>query len=115
MSNTELTRDAEALFCVLYKEYLERRKNGVPKVNARMFGGAEFIHANLMNKWAFEDVDETCRELDRAGFLTCGYADNHCYIAYLSDTGIIHMENRFKDGFMEVLSYIEKLRSLLPF
>ena len=53
-----------------------------------------------------EDVDETCRELDRAGYVDVLYADDMAYIVQLTDTAIIYMENRFKDGLVGVLNFL---------
>lgn len=114
MDDTKLTREADALICVLYREYLQRRKSGVSKADAKFFAGSEYIHEKLMAKWSFEDVDETCRELSRAGLLNCRYADNVTYMAIISDAGIIYMENRFADGLSSILSYLERIRAMLP-
>lgn len=35
MSENELTKDAEYMLCALYKSYLNRRKNGVNKHDAK--------------------------------------------------------------------------------
>lgn len=114
MTKNELTKDADAMICVLYKNYLRRRKSGVPKRDAKFFGGSAEIHTDLMPKWSFEDVDETCRELSRAGFLDCHFADNVTYLAYLTDDAIIYMENRFKDGISSLLEHLHSLMSIIP-
>lgn len=109
-----LTKDADAMICVLYNAYQERRKNGEPKGEAKRFAGSPYIHKELMQKWSFEDVDETCRELSRAGLLACLFADNITYDATLSDAAIVYMENRFKDGVATFFEYLETIRALLP-
>lgn len=114
MDQIRLTKEADALICVLYREYLQRRKAGVAKSDAKCFSGASYIHSQLMPKWSFEDIDETCRELSRAGMLNCMYADNVTYFAAISDAGIIYMENRFADGIASVFSHLEKIRTILP-
>lgn len=113
MSEIRLTKDSDALICVLYKEYLQRRKDGQPKTEAKFFGGASYIQQNFLPKWSEPDVAETCRELSRKEFLSCQDADNTVWIAVLTDEAIIYMENRFKDGFTEVLDYLEKIKSIL--
>lgn len=114
MSEIQLTKDADAMICVLYKNYLQRRKSGESKRSAKHFQGSEEIHAELMPKWSFEDVDETCRELSRAGFLDCLFADDVTEIADLSDTAIIYMENRFKKNLSSLIDYIGCLKPLIP-
>ena len=110
----QLTKDADALICLLYKQYCQKLKDGVPKTQAKMFGSSEDIHKTIAPKWTFEDVDETCRELSRAGLLECRYADNIVWFAQLSDTGIIYMKNRFKNNLDNVLDYLNKIRNILP-
>lgn len=114
MDEIKLTKEADALMCVLYREYLQRRKTGISKAEAKLFAGSEYIHTQLMTKWSFEDIDETCRELSRAGVLNCNYADDVTDTAGISDAGIIYMENRFTDGIASVFSYLERIRTILP-
>jgi hypothetical protein len=110
-----LTKDADTLICLLYKQYCQNLKDGVPKAQAKMFGGSEDIQKTIAPKWTLEHVDETCRELSRSGLLECFYADDMVYQTWLTDTGIIYTENRFKDGLDNVLDYLGKIRNLIPF
>lgn len=109
----ELTNDADYLICVLYKYYKERRKGGVNKGDAKLIGSSNFIFTRLLSEWTFEDVDETCRELHRAELLECVYADNVVVLSLLTDTAIIYMENRFKNGLSEVIDNIIRLKSII--
>lgn len=113
MGDVKLTRDSDALICALYKEYLQKRKDGTPKGDAKWLGGAEHIQQTIVPKWSLADTEETLWELHRAGLLVCTSADNTVYFASLADDGIIYMENRFKDGLSDVLGYIEKIKSIL--
>ncbi|MBU5440398.1 hypothetical protein KQI42_20605 [Tissierella sp. MSJ-40] len=111
----KITKDADVLICLLYKQYCQQRKDGVPKLQSKLFGSSIEVQKSIAPKWTPEEVDETCRELDRAGLIECLYAENIVYEFYLSDTGIIYMENRFQDGLNSVLDYLGKIRNLLPF
>lgn len=108
MNEIQLSRDADALICVLYREYLNRRKSGVSKSSAKSFGEAKTIHDNFMPKWSVDDVNETCLELCRADLLSCFCANNIVSESTLTDEAIIYMENRFKDGLSALLKYLEK-------
>lgn len=114
MGEIRLTKDADALLCVLYKEYLDRRKNGTSKRTARFFGGSQHIQATLMTKWSADDVNETCYELSENDMLSCFSADNVVCESALTDTAIVYMENRFKDGLSTFFQHLEQLRALLP-
>ena len=103
-----LSKDADRLLCLLYKSYLEKRKEGLSKNESRMFGGSDDIQASFLPLQSVADVDETCRELDRSGCAVVHYADDVAYLVVLSDAAIILMENRFKNGLMGVVDFIAK-------
>lgn len=111
----QLTKESDYLICILYKTYLQSRKSGNSKYKARFFGSSHDIHNKLLSKWMVEDVDETCRELARAGVVECLYADDIAYEVVLNDAGIIYMEERFKNNIKSVLDYLAKIKSLIPF
>lgn len=110
----KLTKDSDALICLLYKYYCQKCKGGTSKSEAKFLGSSKVIQKTIAPKWSFDDVDETCRELSRAKLLECFYADDVVYESWLSDNGIIYMENRFKDGLDSVLEYLDKIKNLLP-
>ena len=103
-----LTKDSEKLLCVMYKDYLEKRKSGMSKSRANYFGTSHVIHEELLPKWSFEDVDDTCRELSRAGLINCSWADNIAIWISISDLAISYMENRFKNGLLGVVDFLTK-------
>ncbi len=105
----ELTKDSQKLLAILYKHYLEKRKNGFSKSDANKFGNSHDIHEQLCSEWFFQDVDDTCRELSRVGLLNCFYADNIAYYVQLTDTAIIYMETRFKNGIIGVAEFIANI------
>lgn len=100
----ELSKDADLLACCMYKEYLSRRKNGLSKRQSILFA-PDFKTTNLkISKWLSDDYFFTIGELRRAGLI-------HTYIdgtAILNDSFIIYMENRFKNGLMEITDFIAK-------
>lgn len=109
-----LTKESDALLCLLYKEFLQRIRSGTSRSDAKELGGSDDIQRDIAPKWSFDDVDELCRELHRVGLLDVFYAADVAYIVRLSDDGIIYMENRFKDGLLDVLSYLKQFTNFLP-
>ena len=103
------------MLCAIYKSYKDKRKNGESKLDAKFAGSSQIIHANLMPEWSFEDVDETCCELSRAGFLDCCFADNVVYYSGLTDKAVIYMENRFVNGLTGVLEYMTRIKQAILF
>lgn len=111
MSDINLTKDSDALICAIYKDYLEKRKNGISKNNCKHIGSSEDIQKTIVPEWSFEDVEETCRELDRAQLLSSVlYVDDTCDKIELSDKAIIYMENRFGNTIDKIVDYISKLK-----
>lgn len=111
---TEISRDADKLLCVLYKSFLEKRKIGASKSEAKHFDSSHNIHEQLLPSWLFDDVDDTCRELSRNGFLDCLWGDNIAYQVWLSDKAIVYMENRFKNGLTEVVNFVANFLPFIP-
>ena len=106
----KLTKDADTLICLMYKQYLESRKADIPKSKAKYFGSSHDIQSALLTKEAPEDVDETCRELDRAEYIYARYYDDEANDVTISDEAIIYMENRFKDGLVGVIDFLSKFK-----
>ncbi|MEK5096694.1 hypothetical protein [Bacillus sp. FSL W8-0848] len=110
-----LTKDADALICILYKKYCQDLQDGSPKAQAKLLGSSKQIYETLVPQWSFVDVDETCRELKRSRLVDCLYTDNVVSQVWFTDAGIIYMENRFKNGLNDVLDYLSKIKGLIPF
>lgn len=104
----DLTRDAQKLLALMYRDYLAKRKAGQSKESAKQVGDIETVQSNLLPSSSADDVLETCRELDRSNYLQVYYADNTIYHAWLSDRAIIVMENRFKNNISTVLDFLSK-------
>lgn len=110
MSEIKLSKDADALICLIYKYYLELHDNGVSKSKAKYLGSSKDIHLKIIPEWSFEDVDDTCKELHSNNLLSVFYADNICYDVFLTDTGIVYMENRFHNKLDKLLNYISVIK-----
>lgn len=100
----ELTKDADLLVCCVYKEYLSRRKNGMPKRQANTFHADFKNSAPKISKWLDDDYFYTIGELRRAGFVRV-FLD-HTFV--ITDHCIIYMENRFKNGLKEITDFVSK-------
>lgn len=103
-----LTKEAKTVLYHLYKEYLIRRGNNVPRSRAKFFSSIESIQTSLFPDWLLEDVDDVLRELGRNGFLDNSYADDTVYTCSLSDAAIVKMENQKKETLLTVTDFISK-------
>lgn len=99
-----LTKDADKLVCSMYKLYLEKRKSGVDKLNSRHFSFAEIRSLEALRSYSDFDLKDTIAELKRANFGTM-YLDGGFQA---NEQFVIYMENRFKNGFNEVVDFVSK-------
>lgn len=100
----DLTKDADKLICCIYKEYLEKRRSGISKINAKKFDAYFYLNIKVLSKWDSSDISDTLRELKNVGFIKLFITGDF----ELTDTAIIYMENRFKNGLSELTDFISK-------
>ena len=90
----QLTKDADKLICLIYNDYLNKREAGMSKSSAKAYA---------------ERAD--LRELKSAGLVR-----SYSYSGFaLSDNGIVYMEKRFPRGISQVLDWLAKIKSAVPF
>ena len=99
-----LTKDADLLACCLYKEFLNRRKSGIPKRQANYFDSTFYKSSDKISSWCSEDFHDTVVELKHEG-LAKMYIDGGFAI---TDAFVIYMENRFRNNLIEVTDFIAK-------
>ena len=109
MLSMELTKDADKFLCVLYKEYLQRRKNGQPKNSSKEFNDQEL--EKLFPDERSEDLMEYAAELQRAFDISIDILGG----ISLSDESLIFMENRFPNGIASVFDWMAKIKNAVPF
>ena len=102
----QLTRDAQKLLRVMYKQYLEKRSSGLSKTGANYFGDTYCVHKAFCPSASFEDTDELIWELSRKGYVLGDLGDDILSQISMTSSGIAFMENRFKNGVKDVLSFL---------
>lgn len=113
MIELEITREADALLTVLYREYLRRRECGSPKRSAAFFGDAQQIKALMPDLWHIEDIKSVCWELCHADLMQAMPGDNSVNEAELTDKAIIWNQQRFRRGLSDVLAGLETMRGII--
>ncbi len=98
----DLSRDADKMICILYKQYLTRRENGMSKSEACQFDDVAQMRSEFFPYETIDDLNETLIELCRA--LNLVYSIDNSFV--LSDKAIIYMEGRFKRNLKAVLDYL---------
>ncbi|MCL1999135.1 MAG: hypothetical protein FWG65_10255 [Turicibacter sp.] len=114
MNFQDLTMDADLMLCELYKLYLERRKDGTFKVDAKSFATHE-IAESIFPDLLVPDVHETLRELARADYLHLIEASGQVLQFTLAEKGIIYQESRFRRDLKKLVDFILKLRGFMIF
>lgn len=102
--DVKLTKEADKLLTVMYREYLNKRKAGQPKSSAKEF---EYDYLNSMepfNAWPDGDFSETLRELASKNLIKVYIGGD----SELTDDTIATMEDRFVDGFKSIASYLSQ-------
>lgn len=96
-----LTKDAEKMIAAAYKGYMEKRKNGISKAQAKHFS-AEELRPHYFSDMNFSDYKETVAEMCRAIGATMFMDGGFC----LNDAAIVYMENCFQNGAADTLSFL---------
>lgn len=103
----DLTREQQRLLISMYKEVLSRQP-------ALSFDKANyFVDSDEVRDLFFLDqtsghVSDLCWKLKAKDYITCDRGDNLANDIELTDKTIIYMENRFKDGVKDVLSFLSQ-------
>lgn len=100
----ELTKDADKVICCIYKEYLEKRKSGMSKSEAKEFDGNFYRNIKALSKWNSADVSDTLQELHNKELIKKSVIGDFD----LLDSAVTYMENRFKKGLEEITDFISK-------
>lgn len=102
MAEITLSKDAYKTLCLIYKEYLSRRKNNISKSSSSMFQSTNF--ETLFPDVNQEDFMSDLSELKKHNFVKL-YIDGSFI---LNSEAVVYMENRFKNGLIEVVDFISK-------
>ncbi len=109
----KLTRDGDALICLIYKEYCQRRKVGKTIEESAYMGDDTDIHDKIAPKWPLDDITHLCWYLNGKNLLDVSPGDNKANFVSLSDEGIRYMENRFPTGFEGILKALSALSQVV--
>ena len=110
----QLSKTTDAFICLLYKNYLEKRKNGESLSVSRRTGSIDNL-MKLLPDWKKEDIEVCCYDLSARGLLGILRADNTVWNSSFTEDGIIYMENRFKNKVSAIIDYLKDIKSFVPF
>lgn len=96
-----LTKDAKRVISAAYAAYLKKMECGTPKMSAKNIQKEDLLGVYLHDITP-RDYLEIRSEINRA--LGCTTYLDGSFV--LPDSAIIYMENRFKNGIKDVLSFL---------
>lgn len=102
----QLTKNTDKMFCLIYEEYLNRKKMGYTEKSAISFEHPEALQNQFLQGFHADDIHSAVHELSRYNLVRRFVNDSFT----LSTGGIVYMENRFKNGIKEVLEYISLIK-----
>ena len=111
MMSISLTKDADKLVCLIYKEFLTRRKRGDAKSRAKDFGDPTKWPESFLSEFSADDIEDALAELNQVGIVKL-YINNGFQ---LENGGLIYMEQRFPNGLAQVLDWLGRFKSAIPF
>lgn len=109
----DLSKESNALLVSMYKRYLELRKVGEPRFNARYFGDVESIKEISETLLSDADVTDITYWLREYGYVTCEIADFYALNIALTEKAIALCEKRFENGLKDVAAFLSYIKSLL--
>lgn len=101
MPNVLLTKSTDKVLCQLYKEYLSRIKNNISKSNALVFDTT-----SISQLFGNQDIDFEISELQKNSLIEAWITGE----VLLRSEAIVYMENRFKNGLIEITDFVAKLK-----
>ena len=107
----DLTKEQKHLLVSMYKEVLSRQP-ALTMEKANYFHDSDEIKNLFLPDLSSDYVSDLCWKLKSKGYIICYPGDDLANEIQLSDSTIIYMENRFKNGLKDVATF---LSNFLPF
>lgn len=101
----DLTNEQKHLLVSMYKEVLSRKKT-LPMEQARKLGDSDQLKDILGLNFSSNYMSDLCWKLYSKGYIICYRGDNLANDISLTDKTIVYMENRFKHGLKDVLTFL---------
>lgn len=100
-----LTNEQKHLLISMYKEVLNRRSL-LSMEKANFFKDSEEIKLLFLSHLSSDYVASLCWKLHSQGYITCYPGDDLANEISISDSTIVYMENRFKNGLKDIASFL---------
>lgn len=104
VDRNDITNDAYNILCVIYRVYLQRRRDGLSKTTAIEFSDYELFRQEHLPKYDKSDFADLIFELKNNELVKL-YVDGGFD---LTNNAVILMENRFKNRLSDVIEFVSK-------
>jgi hypothetical protein len=111
MTDIKLTKESEYILTAMYKEFLNRYNNGIPRDKAKVFGHQENILA-LVPEIPEQDITGLLAELKDQEMIVTSSGSDISYFVNLTTKAIVFMENRVGTKVSEVIKALANIKSL---
>lgn len=101
----DLTKEQKKLLVSIYKEVLSRQP-ALSMEMANAFKDSDQLIELFSLDLSSDYVSSLCWNLEAKGYITCSPGDDLANNISLSDKTIVFMENKFKNGLKDVLSFL---------
>ncbi|MFI3805455.1 hypothetical protein [Vagococcus fluvialis] len=111
MSDIKLNKESEYVLTAMYKEFLDRYNQGVPRDKSKIFGHQDNI-SKLVQEIPQQDIYGLLFELSHLEMITVSPGANIFIFVSISTKGIIYMENKFGKDVVKTVNWLLKAKSL---
>lgn len=109
----KLTNQQKYVLSMLYKRYLENRKNGSSVDQSKYFGSIYKARNELFDNILVEDLQSYMNGLQANQFTNGVYGDGVYAEFFITDKTVVYFENKFKNNLKSVASFIKELKSFI--
>lgn len=113
MDEILIPKEAEYVLTAIYKDFLDKYNNGVPRNEAKISGHQSEI-LKLVPEIPEQDIDGLIDELVKKELINGTKVSNLYYFTSLTSTGIVYMENRFSNKSQKLIKALIDFKSLFP-
>ena len=80
----------------------------MPRSDARSFGSADDIFAEMSEDIRIEDLEDCLRELHREGYMVCDFGSDSIADSELTTKAIEELKNKTKNQILSIADFLSK-------
>lgn len=100
------SKNVDKLICSIYYVYLDKIENGNSRDSSKLFDEDFYKSIDILSTTPYEDIFSDLETISKHGMISLFISGSF----EINDKFIWYMENRFKNGLKEVLSFISFIK-----